>query len=95
VAITKAEIAERVYEKVGFSRKDAAEVVDCILDIIKERLADGEKVKLSGFGNFAVHEKRPRRGRNPQTGEAITIRGRRVLNFKASAVLKATMNRRG
>ena len=60
--------------------------------MVKRRLEQGEKVKVSGFGNFVVNEKRPRKGRNPQTGEEIVITGRRVLTFKASQVLKKTMN---
>lgn len=92
MTVTKADIVERIYEKVGFSKKEASEVVDSIFEVIKQRLEGGEKVKVSGFGNFAVHEKQPRKGRNPQTGETITIRGRRVLGFKASAMLKKSMN---
>jgi integration host factor subunit alpha len=93
--MTKADIVERIYEKVGFSKKEASEVVDSVFELIKQHLESGEKVKVSGFGNFVVHEKQPRRGRNPQTGEAITIRGRRVLGFKASPMLKKSMNRPG
>ena len=92
VTITKADIVERIYEKVGFSKKEASEVVDSIFEVIKQHLEQGEKVKVSGFGNFVVNEKRPRKGRNPQTGEEIVITGRRVLTFKASQVLKKTMN---
>lgn len=92
MAMTKAEIVERIYEKAGFSKKEASEVVESIFEIIKGRLEKGEKVKISGFGNFVVHEKRPRKGRNPQTGEEIVISGRRVLSFKPSQVLKKTIN---
>lgn len=91
MTMTKADIVERIYEKVGFSKKEATEVVESIFEIIKRRLEHGEKVKISGFGNFVVNEKRPRKGRNPQTGEEIVITGRRVLTFKASQVLKKTM----
>jgi len=90
--MTKAEIVERIYERVGFSKKEAADVVESIFEVIKTRLEDGEKVKISGFGNFVINEKRPRKGRNPQTGEEIIITGRRVLSFKASPVLKKAMN---
>jgi len=93
VTTTKADIAGRIHQKVGFSKKEAGEVVDSIFEVIKQHLERGEKVKVSGFGNFVVHEKQPRRGRNPQTGETITIRGRRVLGFKASPMLKKSMNR--
>ena len=90
--MTKADIVERIFEKARASKKDATEVVDAVFELIKSRLENGEKVKLSGFGNFVVHEKRPRKGRNPQTGEVIVISGRRVLAFKASQVLKNTIN---
>jgi integration host factor subunit alpha len=95
MAMTKAEIVERIYEKVekdGFSKKEAAEVVEAIFEVIKRHLERGEKVKISGFGNFVVHTKRPRKGRNPQTGQEIVISGRRVLSFKPSQVLKKTIN---
>ena len=90
--MTKAEIVEHIYERVGFSKKEAAEVVESIFEVIKARLETGEKVKISGFGNFVINEKRPRKGRNPQTGEEIVISGRRVLSFKPSQVLKRTIN---
>lgn len=92
MAMTKAEIVERIYEKVGYSKKEASEIVESLFEIIKARLEKGEKVKISGFGNFVVNEKRPRKGRNPQTGEEIVISGRRVLSFKPSQVLKKTIN---
>lgn len=90
--MTKADIVERIYEKVGFSKKEATEVVEAIFEIMKTRLEEGEKVKISGFGNFAINEKHPRKGRNPQTGETIIISGRRVLSFKSSPVLKKALN---
>jgi integration host factor subunit alpha len=90
--MTKADIVERIYEKVGFSKKEATDVVESIFEIIKEHLERGEKVKISGFGNFVLNSKRPRKGRNPQTGEEIVISGRRVLSFKPSPVLKKTIN---
>jgi integration host factor subunit alpha len=90
--MTKAEIVEHIYERVGFSKKEAAEVVESIFEVIKARLEQGEKVKISGFGNFVINEKRPRKGRNPQTGDEIVISGRRVLSFKPSQVLKRTIN---
>ena len=92
MTMTKADIVERIYERVGFSKKEATEIVESLFEIVKRRLEQGEKVKISGFGNFVVHAKRPRKGRNPQTGEEITITGRKVLSFKASQVLKKTMN---
>jgi len=92
MTMTKADLVERIYEKVGFSKKEATEVVEAIFEVMKRRLEQGEKVKVSGFGNFVVNDKRPRKGRNPQTGEEIIISGRRVLTFKASQVLKKVMN---
>jgi integration host factor subunit alpha len=92
MTMTKADIVERIYEKIGFSKKEATEVVESVFEIVKRCLEGGSKVKISGFGNFVVHEKRPRKGRNPQTGEEIVISGRKVLSFKASQVLKKTMN---
>jgi len=91
--VTKAEIIDRIYEKVGFSKKEATDVVEASFDIIKNHLGKGEKVKISGFGNFIVNNKSPRKGRNPQTGEGIIIKGRRVLTFKASTILKETINK--
>jgi integration host factor subunit alpha len=90
--MTKADIVERIYERAKSSKKDASDVVDLVFELIKARLEAGEKVKLSGFGNFVVNAKRPRKGRNPQTGEEIIISGRRVLSFKASQVLKNAIN---
>ena len=91
--MTKAEIIDSVYENVGgFSKKDAAEVVEVVFDTIKVTLERGEKIKISGFGNFVVREKNSRIGRNPQTGQEITISARRVLTFKPSQVLKNSLN---
>lgn len=91
--MTKAEIIDQVYEKVGgFSKKEAAEVVEAVFDTMKDVLAEGDKVKISGFGNFVVREKKQRIGRNPQTGEPIPISARRVLTFKPSQVLKQVLN---
>jgi len=90
--MTKAEIVEQIYERVGFSKKEAAELVEKVFEIMKETLAEGEKVKISGFGNFVVREKNARKGRNPQTGQEILIDARRVLTFKPSLVLKNVRN---
>jgi integration host factor subunit alpha len=90
--VTKADIIESVYEKVGFSKKEAAEVVEMVFDTIKETLERGEKIKISGFGNFIIRDKKSRVGRNPQTGEEIEISARRVLTFRPSQVLKNALN---
>ena len=91
--MTKADIVERIYEKVGFSKKESAELVETVFDLIKNTLEEGDKIKIAGFGNFVVKEKADRRGRNPQTGEEITISARKILTFKPSQVLKASINK--
>jgi integration host factor subunit alpha len=92
-AMTKIDLVEQVYAKVGsFSKKDAAEIVELVFDTIKQTLEKGEKIKISGFGNFVVRQKKARIGRNPQTGEEIEISARRVLTFKPSQVLKNVLN---
>ncbi len=90
--MTKADIVEAIYEKIGFSRKESAEIVDLVFDLMKETLEHGDKIKISGFGNFVVREKRSRKGRNPQTGQELEISARRVLTFKPSQVLRKTLN---
>ena len=90
--MTKADIVETIYGKVGFSRKESAEIVDLVFDLMKDTLENGEKIKISGFGNFIVREKRSRKGRNPQTGDEIQISARRVLTFKPSQVLRKALN---
>lgn len=90
--VTKADIVEKVYEKIGFSKKEASELVELVFDSLKTTLQKGEKVKISGFGNFLVRGKKERIGRNPQTGDQIKISARRVLTFRPSQVLKAMLN---
>lgn len=91
--MTKADIIEQIYEKIGFSKKESAEIVELVFDTLKETLEKGEKIKISGFGNFVVRSKHPRVGRNPQTGEEIEISSRRVLTFRPSQVLKQALNK--
>jgi integration host factor subunit alpha len=86
--MTKADLVELIYEQMGSSKKEAGEVVEAVFEIVKGSLRRGEKVKISGFGTFSVNRKRARRGRNPQTGDPITIDSRCVLSFKPSQVLK-------
>jgi integration host factor subunit alpha len=86
--MTKNDLVEVIYERAGLSRREAAQAVDSVLEIIKDSLRRGEKVKISGFGSFAVNRKRARRGRNPQTGAPLIIDSRRVLSFKPSDILK-------
>ena len=91
--MTKAEIVQHVYSRVGgFSKKEAADLVDLVFELMKETLGRGERIKISGFGNFVLRDKKQRQGRNPQTGEPIVISERRVLNFKASQLLKQRLN---
>lgn len=92
MAMTKADIVEALYEKVGFSKKEAADLVELVFETIKNTLSQGQKIKISGFGNFVVRDKRSRIGRNPQTGESIEISARRVLTFRPSQVLRAEVN---
>ena len=90
--MTKADLVENIYQKTGFSKKESAEIVETVFDLIKSTLEEGEKIKIAGFGNFVVKEKATRRGRNPQTGEEIKISSRRILTFKPSQVLKNAIN---
>ena len=90
--MTKAELSESVYQRLGLSRRESSEMVDSVFEVIKETLAEGENLKVSGFGSFVVRAKDSRIGRNPQTGDAITITQRKVVTFKASPVLKDAMN---
>lgn len=90
--MTKADLIENVYMKTGFSKKESAEIVEMVFDLIKSTLEQGEKIKIAGFGNFVVKEKASRRGRNPQTGDEIEISSRKILSFKPSQVLKGAIN---
>ena len=94
MSLTKADIVERVYKEAGFSKKEASDLVDLVFKVIKDTLARGEKVKISGFGNFSIRDKSTRIGRNPQTGDAMEISARRVLTFKPSQVLKEDITAR-
>lgn len=94
MSLTKADIVERVYKEAGFSKKEASDLVDLVFKVVKETLARGEKVKISGFGNFSIRDKATRVGRNPQTGDAMEISARRVLTFKPSQVLKEDVTAR-
>jgi len=90
--MTKADLVKIISEKMGFGLKESTEIIDQVFDILKETLEGGEKVKISGFGNFVVRQKQPRKGRNPKTGEALGISGRRVVRFKPSNVLRKGLN---
>lgn len=90
--MTKADIVDKVYINIGCSKKEAFDMVEAVFSTIKDTLESGEKLKIAGFGNFVVKRKADRRGRNPQTGEEMTISARRILIFKPSAVLKTAVN---
>ncbi len=91
--MTKAEIIERVYETLGGSKQESARLVEQAFDLIKDALAAGEAVKISGFGKFNLRSKKSRPGRNPHTKIEIMITPRRVVTFKASHVLREQVNR--
>lgn len=86
--LTKAELADALFEKMGLNKREAKEMVDMFFDVISTALENGDSVKLAGFGNFQLREKKQRPGRNPKTGEVIPISARRVVVFHASQKLK-------
>ncbi|MGH1375982.1 MAG: integration host factor subunit alpha [Alphaproteobacteria bacterium] len=90
--VTRADLAEAVYEEVGLSRNESAELVESVLDEISDTLIAGENVKISSFGSFTIREKGERIGRNPKTGVEVPISPRKVLVFRASHVLKDRVN---
>ena len=92
--MTKADIVETIYEKIGFSRKESAEIVDLVFDLMKETLEGGEKIKISGFGNFVVRQKRSRKGRNPQTGRGDPNLGPSGLDFQTQPGLAQSLEYR-
>ncbi len=87
--MTRADLARIIFEKVGLPKKEAQDIIEVIIENIKNTLAEGESVKITGFGTFNVRKKTPRRGRNPQTGEDMEITARRVISFKPSNILKS------
>tara|TARA_B100000315_G_scaffold85618_1_gene78416 strand:- start:42 stop:368 length:327 start_codon:yes stop_codon:yes gene_type:complete len=90
--VTRAQLSEAIYQEVGLSREESANLVASVLDHISDRLSDGEAVKISSFGSFSIREKAQRVGRNPKTGEEVPILPRRVVVFRASHVLKDRIN---
>ena len=89
MSLTKADIADRLFNEVGLNKREAKEFVEAYFEIIREALEKGENVKLSGFGNFQLREKNQRPGRNPKTGEEIPISARRVVTFRPGQKLRA------
>lgn len=92
ITITKAELVEKVFEKIGFSKKEAKELVELVFDSLKNMILEKGKVKISKFGHFVIKKKEERLGRNPQTGEAMPINARCVLSFKPSSILRSKIN---
>ncbi len=90
--MTKADLIDAIYDKVGLSKKESTQIVELIFELMRKSLETSQKVKISGFGNFNIRGKNIRRGRNPQTGDEIKISARSVLTFKASPVLKKVLN---
>ena len=92
MSLTKIDIIESVYEHLGIPKKDCARIVESLFDIIKDELDKWNDVKISGFGKWTVKAKKARKGRNPQTGEELTIDARRVVTFRPSTVLRDAVN---
>lgn len=90
--LTKASLVQALFEREILSKADAARAVDSVFQLLKQTLADGEDVLISGFGKWVVRDKKERRGRNPQTGKDLTITARRVVTFRASGVLRRLIN---
>jgi len=90
--MTKVDIVDNIYEKVGYSKREVLSIVETVFDIIKETLQHEDRIMVTGFGEFVVRNKKARRGRNPQTGSDMEISSRRILTFKPSSVLKASLN---
>ncbi len=88
-SLTKAELAEKLFEELGFNKREAKELVELFFEEIRDALENNEQVKLSGFGNFDLRDKKQRPGRNPKTGEEIPITARRVVTFRPGQKLKA------
>jgi len=91
--MTKADIAEKIQTATGLSKKDSLEMLEAVFSVMKRTFEAGDNLKISGFGSFEVKQKYDRTGRNPQTGEAITITARRILSFKPSTVLRQAVNK--
>jgi integration host factor subunit alpha len=89
MALTKADIAEKLFEELGLNKREAKELVEAFFEELRDALARGEPIKLSGFGNFVLRDKNQRPGRNPKTGEEIPITARRVVTFRPGQKLKA------
>jgi len=94
-ALTKAQLADALFEQLGLNKREAKDFVDAFFEILSAELVQGNSVKISGFGNFEVHTKTARPGRNPQTGEPVVIAARQVVTFRASGSLRQQINKAG
>ncbi len=92
--MTKADLADKIYEKVGLSKKEAVEIMEILFDSMKNILSEGESIKVTGFGTFLVRKKSARKGRNPKTGLELQISQRKVVTFKPSLQFKAIVEKR-
>ena len=92
--MTKADLVDKIFEKIGLSKKEAQEIIEMLFDTMKQTFVEGESVKISGFGTFNVRNKVARRGRNPKTGEELEISPRKVITFRASNQLKDVLEKR-
>ena len=93
MTLTKAHIVKNIQSQTGFSKKMSFDLVETLLELIKDSLASGEDVLFSGFGKFCVNEKNKRRGRNPATGDDLMLRSRKVVTFKSSGKLRDKVNK--
>jgi len=91
-ALTKAQLADVLFDQLGLNKREAKDFVDAFFEVVAAELAQGNSVKISGFGNFEVHTKTARPGRNPQTGEPVVIAARKVVTFRASGLLRQQTN---
>ncbi len=89
--MTKADLVEKLFEKIGLTKKEAQDIIEIIFNTMKQAFIEGESVKISGFGTFNVRKKMARRGRNPKTGEDLEITPRKVITFRVSNQLKSAM----
>jgi integration host factor subunit alpha len=94
-ALTKAQLADALFDQIGLNKREAKDFVDAFFEVLANELAQGQSVKISGFGNFEVHTKSARPGRNPQTGKPVVIAARRVVTFRASGSLRQQITKAG
>jgi len=91
--MTKADLIEQIFEKIGLSKKESQEIIEILFDTMKQTFIEGESVKIAGFGTFNIRQKMSRRGRNPKTGEEVEITPRRVITFRISNHLKSVIRK--